>query len=83
MTYIALTIGPIYKTLSSAKKTRELWGGSYLFSYIMKQIILEFKEREFVVRRTLKMKKFLMQKMKWGCFMIGLFLKPKRETKRR
>lgn len=49
MTYIALTIGPIYKTLSSAKKTRELWGGSYLFSYIMKQIILQFKEREFVV----------------------------------
>jgi len=49
MTYIALTIGPIYKTLSSAKKTRELWGGSYLFSYIMKQIISEFKEREFVV----------------------------------
>jgi CRISPR-associated protein Cmr2 len=49
MTYIALTIGPIYKTLSSAKKTRELWGGSYLFSYIMKQIISQFKEREFVV----------------------------------
>ena len=49
MTYIALTIGPIYKTLSNAKKTRELWGGSYLFSYIMKQIISQFKEREFVV----------------------------------
>ncbi len=49
MTYIALTIGPIYKTLSNAKKTRELWGGSYLFSYIMKQIISHFKEREFVV----------------------------------
>ncbi len=49
MTYIALTIGPIYKTLSNAKKTRELWGGSYLFSYIMKQIIMQFKEREFVV----------------------------------
>ncbi|MBA1419724.1 MAG: type III-B CRISPR-associated protein Cas10/Cmr2 [Epsilonproteobacteria bacterium] len=49
MTYLALTIGPIYKTLSSAKKTRELWGGSYLFSYIMKQIISEFKEREFIV----------------------------------
>ena len=49
MTYIALTIGPIYKTLSSAKKTRELWGGSYIFSYIMKKIIETFKEREFVV----------------------------------
>ena len=49
MKYIALTIGPIYKTLSSAKKTRELWGGSYLFSYIMRQIISRFKEREFIV----------------------------------
>ncbi len=49
MKYIALTIGPIYKTLSNAKKTRELWGGSYLFSYIMKQIIKAFKEREFIV----------------------------------
>jgi len=52
MTYLALTIGPIYKTLSNAKKTRELWGGSYLFSYIMKQIITEFKSREFIVPYT-------------------------------
>jgi len=49
MKYIALTIGPIYKTLKDAKKTRELWGGSYIFSYIMKSIIGEFKEREFIV----------------------------------
>lgn len=37
--YIAMTIGPIYKTLSNAKKTQELWASSYLFSYIMKEII--------------------------------------------
>ncbi len=49
MTYLALTIGPIYKTLKDAKKTRELWGGSYIFSYMMKQIIAQFQEREFVV----------------------------------
>lgn len=49
MKYLALTIGPIYKTLSTAKKTRELWGGSYLFSYIIKEIISAFKEREFIV----------------------------------
>jgi len=49
MTYLALTIGPIYKTLRDAKKTRELWGGSYLFSYIMREIIVAFKDREFVV----------------------------------
>ena len=49
MTYLALTIGPIYKTLKDAKNTRELWGGSYIFSYIMKKIIEEFKERDFIV----------------------------------
>ncbi len=49
MKYIALTIGPIYKTLKNAKKTRELWGGSYIFSYIMKNLIEEFKDREFIV----------------------------------
>jgi CRISPR-associated protein Cmr2 len=47
--YIALTIGPIYKTLNSAKKTRDLWGGSYLFSFVMKQIISKFKDRAFIV----------------------------------
>jgi len=52
MKYIALTIGPIYKTLKNAKKTRELWGGSYIFSYLMKQIILKFKDREFVTPYT-------------------------------
>ena len=49
MTYLALTIGPIYKTLKDARKTRELWGGSYLFSYIMKEIIHGFKDRKFIV----------------------------------
>ena len=49
MNYIALTIGPINKTLANAKKTRELWGGSYIFSYIMKKIIEEFKDKEFIV----------------------------------
>jgi len=48
MNYIALTIGPIYKTLQNSKKPKELWSGSFIFSYIMKQIIKEFKDREFV-----------------------------------
>lgn len=37
--YTAITIGPIYKTISLARKTRELWGTSYLFSFIMRRII--------------------------------------------
>lgn len=39
-TYLALTIGPIYKTLSQAQRTREFWGSSYLFSWIMREIIV-------------------------------------------
>ncbi len=39
MSYLALTIGPIYKTMQNAKKTRQIWGASFFFSYIMKKII--------------------------------------------
>lgn len=48
MTYIALTIGPIYKTLKNAKKPKELFVSSFVFSYIMREIIKEFKERKFI-----------------------------------
>jgi len=48
MKYIALTIGPIYKTLQNAKKPKELFASSYVFSYIMREIIRNFKSREFV-----------------------------------
>ncbi|UCN01253.1 hypothetical protein LCX93_04885 [Sulfurimonas sp. SWIR-19] len=49
MKYIALTIGPIYKTLQNAKNPKSLFASSYIFSYIMKEIIKEFRTREFVV----------------------------------
>lgn len=39
-TYFALTIGPIYKTLSQAQRTREFWGSSYMFSWIMREIVI-------------------------------------------
>lgn len=48
MKYIALTIGPIYKTLQNAKKPKELFSSSYIFSYIMRKIIRNFKDREFI-----------------------------------
>ncbi len=44
MRYIALTIGPIYKTLKNARSTREIWGASYFFSYVMKSIIQKLLE---------------------------------------
>ena len=43
--YVGLSIGPIYKTLSYAKKTKEIWGASYLFSYIMKEIIRNLSQK--------------------------------------
>lgn len=49
MKYTALTIGPIYKTLTKSQKTRELWGASYLFSYLMKQIIKQIKQKEIKI----------------------------------
>ena len=46
--YIGLTIGPIYKTLQGARKPKELWNASYIFSYIMKNIVEKFKDRNFI-----------------------------------
>ncbi len=44
-TYTAISIGPIYKTFSEVRKSRELWGASYLFSYITRQIIEQMKSK--------------------------------------
>jgi CRISPR-associated protein Cmr2 len=49
-TYFALTIGPIYKTLALARKTREIWAASYLFSFLMEQVVVRIKkEGEMVI----------------------------------
>lgn len=37
-TYIGITIGPIYDTIEKMSKPASLWGGSYLFSYIAREI---------------------------------------------
>lgn len=38
MRFLALNIGPIFQTLQHARKTRELWASSFLFSYLMEQL---------------------------------------------
>ncbi len=43
--YTALTIGPIYKTFLNVRKTREIWAASYMFSYLMKQVILNLESK--------------------------------------
>lgn len=49
MKYIALTLGPITRTIEMAENTRGLWAASYLFSYLGKKIIEPFKEREYLL----------------------------------
>lgn len=41
MKYTAINIGPILDTFTMAKKPRELWNASYMFSYLMECIIDE------------------------------------------
>lgn len=51
--YIGLTIGPLVKTMThpKVKKTREIWGASYIFSYIMKNMVKSLKDAgcEFII----------------------------------
>jgi len=39
--YIAITIGPIYKTFSLARRVKEFWAVSYMFSQLMKVLTRE------------------------------------------
>jgi CRISPR-associated protein Cmr2 len=47
--YTGITIGPIYKTIQKARKTRELWISSYIFSFIMREIANKLKNKKFVL----------------------------------
>lgn len=44
MKYSAINIGPIVATLSIARKPRELWAASFLFSHLMKCIYSEMEK---------------------------------------
>jgi CRISPR-associated protein Cmr2 len=44
MKYTAINIGPILDTFAMAKKPRELWNASYMFSYLMECIIDELSD---------------------------------------
>jgi CRISPR-associated protein Cmr2 len=44
-----ITIGPIIDTMASAKKERELWFGSYLFSWLMEDLYLGMKEAGYEI----------------------------------
>lgn len=47
--YIAITLGPITRIISYAQSTKELWAASYFFSYLAKQIVTPFRQRDFLL----------------------------------
>lgn len=72
MNYIGITIGPIIKTLGMAKRPRELWSASYLFSYLMKSII-ENMPKEVVLLSPAKDESFALSRV--GVYPDRLYLK--------
>ena len=49
MKYTAINIGPIIATLGMARKPRELWAASFLFSHLMKCIYAEAEKANAVI----------------------------------
>lgn len=43
MKYLGINIGPIIKTFSMARKPKEFWAASYMFSYLMECILDRFQ----------------------------------------
>jgi CRISPR-associated protein Cmr2 len=43
MKYLALTIGPIYGTLKKTRSTKAMWAASYLFSYLMRELLAKIR----------------------------------------
>lgn len=48
-TYTAINIGPIVSTIQMARRPRELWAASYLFSHLMKCIMKSIPQREDII----------------------------------
>jgi CRISPR-associated protein Cmr2 len=48
MKYTAINIGPIGHTFSLARKPREFWAASYMFSYLMKLLVEEVEKTDDV-----------------------------------
>ncbi len=42
--YLALTTGPINKTLQGVKSTKAIWAASYLFSWLVREILKDFRQ---------------------------------------
>lgn len=75
--YLAISIGPIIKTFSMARKPREFWAASYLFSYLMQCILEVFDNEEKVELLSPYYKKGCEPKIGVGLFPDRAFYKIK------
>jgi len=46
MNYLAITIGPVIKTIKQARTTREIWAASFIYSLMMKQLLKVLDKKE-------------------------------------
>ena len=70
--YSAINIGPIIGTLSMARKPRELWAASFLFSHLMKCIYAEAEKASAVIISPAKPE---MDKNKVGIYPDRIYIK--------
>lgn len=46
--YLAFTIGPIYDTIRQARAVREIWASSFVFSMLMKELLVQLQKHSAV-----------------------------------
>ena len=73
MKYIGINIGPVVKTLSLARRPRELWAASYLFSYLMKCIVGAARKHGSVIAPVMTDDE---KSLKVGLYPDRLYMKP-------
>lgn len=71
--YSAINIGPIISTLGIARKPRELWAASFLFSHLMKCIYAEAEQAKAVIISP-AMLNFNSKVVLQGCGPVGLMM---------
>ena len=79
MKYTAINIGPIIATLGMARKPRELWAASFLFSHLMKCIYGEAEKTGATIISPAKPKE---EKNKVGIYPDRIYLKGEVDVKR-
>ncbi|GAD05912.1 CRISPR-associated RAMP Cmr2 [Porphyromonas crevioricanis JCM 15906] len=77
MKYTAITIGPIGKTLDKARSVKSFWTASYLFSWIMRELLKKLSEENFEILSPYRVGKVVSEKTskKVGLFPDRLFAK--------